>query len=224
MADSERPRRTCDADPVRPPDPGTPRWFTDFAADHASWYVERFRTLADQGADLEGEARMLDALADRGARVLDAGCGQGRVGAALHARGHDVTGVDADARLVDAARTAHPGPTWLVGDLAELDATLDPGAAPFDATVLAGNVMVFLAPGSEPRVLAGLCRWLVPGGVLVAGFATTADYRLDAFDRRLRPPRASPSSTASRRGSCGRGTTGPTGPSAVLRRPARQPA
>ena len=126
---------------------------------------------------------MLDALVDRGARVLDAGCGQGRVGAALHARGHDVTGIDADARLVDAARAAHPGPAWLVGDLAELDATLGPDAAPFDAIVLAGNVMVFLAPGSEPRVLDGLCRWLVPDGVLVAGFATTADYRLDAFDR-----------------------------------------
>ncbi len=182
MADSDRPRRTWDADPVRPPDPGTPRWFTHFAEDHAAWYVERFRTMAEQGADLDGEARTLDALVDRGARMLDAGCGQGRVGAALHARGHDVTGVDADSRLINAARAAHPGPAWLVGDLADLDATLGRAAA-FDAIVLAGNVMVFLAPGSEPRVLSCLRRWLVPDGVLVAGFATTADYRLEDFDR-----------------------------------------
>ncbi|NKY07717.1 SAM-dependent methyltransferase, partial [Cellulomonas hominis] len=51
--------------------------------DRSQWYVERFRTMAAQGADLAGEARMIDAMVPRGARVLDAGCGPGRVGGEL---------------------------------------------------------------------------------------------------------------------------------------------
>jgi hypothetical protein len=40
----------------------------------------------------------------------------------------------------------------------------------FDAVVLAGNVMIFLAPGSEATAVANLARHLAPGGALVAGF------------------------------------------------------
>ncbi|HEU0042180.1 MAG TPA: class I SAM-dependent methyltransferase, partial [Jiangellaceae bacterium] len=125
------------------------RWATDTKVGHSQWYVERFRTLAAEGADLAGEARLVDAMLPRRARVLDAGCGTGRVGAELHARGHDVVGVDADPVLVEAASTDHPGPRWLVADLAELDLPSLGVADPFDAAVLAGNVMVFLAPGTE---------------------------------------------------------------------------
>ena len=50
---------------------------------HSSWYIERFRSMADAGADLAGEARFVDAMAPRTARILDAGCGPGRVGAEL---------------------------------------------------------------------------------------------------------------------------------------------
>src|SRR3978361_2098461 len=108
------------------------------------------RRLAREGADLGGEARLIDCLVAPGSRILDAGCGPGRTAAELHARGHAVVGVDVDPGLVAAAQQDHPGPRWLVADLAELhlDGPL------FDAAVLAGNVMVFLAPGSETQVLA----------------------------------------------------------------------
>ena len=56
-----------------------------------------------EGRDLAGEARFVDALAPRAARVLDAGCGPGRVGAFLHALGHTVVGVDVDPVLIVAA-------------------------------------------------------------------------------------------------------------------------
>ena len=42
-------------------------------------YIRRFEELIAQGADLHGEARCIDALAARSSRILDAGCGQGRV-------------------------------------------------------------------------------------------------------------------------------------------------
>lgn len=88
---------------------------------HSHWFVERFRTMAAEGRDLAGEARLVDAMLPRGARVLDAGCGSGRIGAALIERGHTVVGVDVDPVLIEAARTDHPAGQWLVGDLAELD-------------------------------------------------------------------------------------------------------
>ncbi|MBE7187397.1 bifunctional 2-polyprenyl-6-hydroxyphenol methylase/3-demethylubiquinol 3-O-methyltransferase UbiG [Jatrophihabitans endophyticus] len=158
---------------------GRQRWFTETAAGHSETYVRRFRALAADGADLDGEARFVDALLPRGARVLDAGCGPGRVGAALHARGHTVVGVDADPVLVEAAIADHPGPTWLVADLAGLDLAV----APFDLAVLAGNVMVFLEPGTEARVLSRLAAHVRPGGAVVAGFATDRPYTVADLDR-----------------------------------------
>ena len=74
------------------------RWELQVRAnpDHSRWYVQRFRQMAAQGADLAGEARLVDAMVTRGSRVLDAGCGPGRVGAELAARGHTVVGVDVE--------------------------------------------------------------------------------------------------------------------------------
>ena len=168
------------------------RWVTDTKPGHSQWYVDRFRQLAAEGADLSGEARLLDALVPPGARVLDAGCGTGRVAAALAARGHDSVGVDADPTLVEAARADHPGPRFLVADLAELDLAAQGEAEPFDAAVLAGNVMVFVAPGTERDVLARVAAHVRPDGVVVVGFATdrgypVADLDADAVAAGLRP-------------------------------------
>ncbi|MER5704634.1 class I SAM-dependent methyltransferase [Micromonospora sp. NPDC002296] len=158
------------------------RWTTDTGPEHSQWYIDRFRRLAAEGADLAGEARLLDALVPPGSRILDAGCGTGRVGAALHARGHTVVGVDADPALVEAARTDHPGPHWLVGDLAELDLAAAGEPEPFGAAVVAGNVMAFVAPGTEPEVLRRIAAHLHPDGVVVVGFGTDRGYPLADFD------------------------------------------
>ena len=159
------------------------RWEQKTAADpsHSTWYVERFRTMAAQGADLAGEARLVDAMLPRGARVLDAGCGPGRVGAELHARGHVVVGVDVDPVLIEAARADHPGPDWRVGDLADLDLPAEGLAEPFDAIVCAGNVVTFLAPGTEVEVLRRFRAHLAPGGRAVVGFGTGRGYAPDRF-------------------------------------------
>lgn len=157
---------------------GSLRWFTEFGPEHSQRYVERFRALAASGTDVDGEARLVDALIPRQARVLDGGCGPGRVGAALAARGHEVVGVDADEVLIAAAEADHPGPDWVVEDLA--DFTTD---QPFDAVVLAGNVLVYVAPGTEATVVAGLVDCLAPGGVFVCGFATDREYRIEDLDR-----------------------------------------
>lgn len=159
------------------------RWVTDTSEGHSEWYIERFRGMAAEGADLAGEARLVDAMVSREARVLDAGCGPGRVGAELHARGHTVVGVDADPALIDAARHDHPGPNWLVADLAELDLPAMGEPESFDAAVLAGNVMVFLAPRTEVDVLRRVGAHVRAGGFAIVGFHVDRTLALDDFDR-----------------------------------------
>jgi SAM-dependent methyltransferase len=149
--------------------------------EHSAAYVQRFRNLAAQGMDLVGEARLVDAMLARGSRVLDAGCGPGRVGAYLHEVGHDVVGVDVDPMLIAAAEEDHPGPRWLVGDLAQLDLPAVGITEPFDAIVCAGNVMTFLAPSTRGAVLRRLRAHLRPDGRAAIGFGAGRGYDFEEF-------------------------------------------
>lgn len=160
------------------------RWELTVVGEKWDWYVDRFDRQYAEGADLEGEARFVDMMAPRGSTILDGGCGTGRVSGALHRMGHRVVGVDRDAGLIDIARSRYPGPSFLVSDLLLVPAALmaagEPGS--FDIIALPGNVMVYLAPGTE-RVVLEVCRGLlVPGGRLVTGFATDRDYGVTALD------------------------------------------
>lgn len=149
--------------------------------DHSTWYVERFRSMARAGEDLAGEARLVDTLAPRQAHILDAGCGPGRVGAALARAGHRVVGVDVDPVLIEAAEQDHPGPRWLVGDLAELDLPARGIPEPFDAMVCAGNVMTFLAPSTRRDVLTRMRTHLTPNGRAAIGFGADRGYEFSEF-------------------------------------------
>jgi SAM-dependent methyltransferase len=149
--------------------------------EHSHWYAERFRKLAAQGDDIVGEARLVDAMAPRRSHVLDAGCGGGRVGGYLHRAGHQVVGVDLDPVLVEAAAQDHPGPTWLVGDLAELDLPARGISDGFDVIVSAGNVMTFVAPSTRRVILARLRRHLHAAGRVVIGFGAGRGYAFDEF-------------------------------------------
>lgn len=142
--------------------------------------------MARSGQDLDGEARFIDALLPRHGAVLDAGCGTGRVAAALARCGHRAIGVDRDAGLIDVARSLYPDTPYLVADLLDLTPELlEAAGAPssFDVVALPGNVMVFVAPGTEREVLRALTSLLRPGGRLVTGFATDREYQCAQFDR-----------------------------------------
>ncbi|MDQ6725405.1 MAG: class I SAM-dependent methyltransferase [Actinomycetota bacterium] len=137
------------------------------AAGRSGTYDQRWAELASEGRSVHGEADFVEALGPRS--VLDAGCGTGRVAVELANRGIEVVGVDVDSSMLGVARAKAPDLTWILGDLA----TVDVGRT-FDLVVLAGNVMIFLAPGTEAAVVANLARHLAPGGALVAGFTVEA--------------------------------------------------
>src|ERR687893_560585 len=124
-------------------------------------YDERWRHMEAAGANPHGEADFVFAYGPRS--VLDAGCGTGRVAIELARRGLEVVGVDADPGMLSAARAKAPQLEWVQADLTVLDLA----ERRFDAAVMAGNVMIFVVPGTEGAVLERLAAHLQPGGVVV---------------------------------------------------------
>lgn len=164
---------------------------------HARRYAERWRRIAAEGTDILGEARLIDAMAPRRARILDAGCGTGRLAAHLLPAGHELVGVDLDPELIAVAREDHPQARWEVQNLAELDLREDGGdrgeggerTTPsgagerlvFDLEVSAGNVLAFLSAAERRPALQRLAAHLAPEGRLVVGFGAGRGYAFEDF-------------------------------------------
>ena len=155
------------------------RWLAE-AGGRSETYDRRWEELAAAGQNVHGEADLVESLGPRS--VLDAGCGTGRVAVELARRGIDVVGVDLDASMLEKARDKRPDVPWVVGDVADVDL-----GRRFDVVLLAGNVMIFLAPGTEAAVVANLARHVEPGGALVAGFSLESGrLDLDTYDGHAR--------------------------------------
>jgi SAM-dependent methyltransferase len=137
-------------------------------------YDARWRSLAASGQSIHGEADLVEAILREsgGTRVLDAGCGTGRVAIELSARGFSVVGVDADPGMLATARAKSPELPWIDADLVDLPESV---GADFDLALLAGNVMIFLQPGTEAAVVTGIGERLAPGGLLISGFSIRPD-------------------------------------------------
>jgi SAM-dependent methyltransferase len=108
-----------------------------------------------------------------GARVLDLGCGTGRLALGLAAAGHAVTGIDPSLTALAAARTKAGADrvTWIHGA-----AESAPEGA-FDVAVMTGHVAQFLLSEDEwGSALRALWRALVPGG----------RFAFHAYDREAR--------------------------------------
>ena len=138
-------------------------------------YQARFDRLAAAGQDVHGEVDFLMAFAP--VRVLDAGCGTGRVAIELARRGVEVVGIDVDASMLSTARRRAPEVTWVEADLT----TFDLGER-FELVVLAGNVPLFTPEGTQPALAARCAAHVAPGGRLVAGFSTDRGYTAGDWD------------------------------------------
>ncbi|GAA2938613.1 class I SAM-dependent methyltransferase [Streptomyces enissocaesilis] len=150
------------------------RWAELTGGQAGEEYAQRFAQLAASGHDIHGEAAFCAALLKPAARVLDAGCGTGRIAIRLAQLGHYCTGVDVDSSMLAVARRDAPAQEWLLGDLARLDTLgLNQG---FDLVLAAGNVIPLLAPGTESVVVRQLAAALRSGGLLVTGMGLDAAH------------------------------------------------
>ncbi|MBC7309315.1 MAG: class I SAM-dependent methyltransferase [Actinomycetales bacterium] len=164
--------------------PPPTRWSeVSSGAEAAAAYRRRFATLEAQGVDLHGEARFIASVHPPPARVLDAGCGFGRLTRVLTQMGYDAVGVDADRHLIDIARREDPHTEYVHADLTHMDLSqenLSPwgistwtGTRGFNLAVMAGNVVPYLAVGTLDQAIRQISAHLVPGGHIIAGFGLT---------------------------------------------------
>ncbi|MGH3855653.1 MAG: class I SAM-dependent methyltransferase [Pseudonocardiaceae bacterium] len=132
-------------------------------------YDERWRRMEAAGASPHGEADFV--CSHNPGSVLDGGCGTGRVAIELARRGLNVVGTDLDPDMISRARAKAPELTWVLADLSELDLP-----ARFDAVMLAGNVIPFVASDRRAAAVLACARHLAPGGRLIAGFQLQDDW------------------------------------------------
>ena len=155
------------------------RWTELTGGNQGQKFAARFDALAETGVDIHGEATFCERLVPPPARVLDAGCGTGRVAIRLAQRGYDCVGVDMDASMLAVARERAPQIPWLLGDLARLGDSgedLELLGKRFDVIVAAGNVIPLCERGTEARVVERLAAHLNGSGLLVVGFGLDVDH------------------------------------------------
>ena len=156
-------------------DLGGSRW-QDSDGARGDAYDRKWREMEAAGVDPHGEVAFVQRYAPE--RVLDAGCGTGRVAIELARRGVDVVGFDLDPGMLDTARANAPELSWVLADASTVDLR-----ERFDVVVMAGNVMIFVQPGTEAEVVGAVVRHLLPGGRWITGFSLLPDrYSLEAMD------------------------------------------
>ncbi len=97
-------------------------------------------------------------------RVLELGCGTGRITRHLIARADHLTGIDISATMLADCRRLFPAARFLVGDLRDLSG-VDP--RPWDVVVAGFNVIDVLDAVDRARVLDAIHRLIRPGGLLI---------------------------------------------------------
>lgn len=144
----------------------------------AAHYVRRFQNHLD---DRPLDRAMIGAFAelvDRGASVLDVGCGTGVATAALAAAGLDVVGIDLSPNMIAQARQHNPGLEFRIGSMLDLDVA--DGSV---AGLCAWYSIIHVPDAHLPRAFAEFHRVLAPDGLLLLAFQVGDEPRvLTDFD------------------------------------------
>lgn len=146
-------------------------------------YDARFERLAAEGNNIHGEADFITSLVagldlqPGNCRLLDAGCGTGRVAIELANRGFPVTAVDNDFEMLMRAEVKDSRIAWHLADISEADL-----GGPFDLIYMTGNVLVYVEPARRHLVVGNLVSSLTADGVLVSGTGFAPAFDLDAYN------------------------------------------
>ena len=138
-----------------------PDWPVAFFDDE---YLERYRPFLDSEQS-EREALFIAAAleVERGARVLDLGCGVGRHAVPMARRGFQVTGLDFNPRYLagaeGAAREAGLSARWVAGDMRAMGFERE-----FDGVYSWFTSFGYFTDEENERVVAGVAAALVAGG------------------------------------------------------------
>lgn len=145
----------------------TTRDVYDFSAAH---YADAVGTTISASFERPIDRAMLDTFAAEllpieNARVLDIGCGVGRVTSYLHDIGLDIGGVDVSPAMVATARSAHPELRFDVATMTDL---------PVERGSLTGAVLwysiIHTPPDRLHEVWSELARVVGPDGWVLLGF------------------------------------------------------
>ncbi|WP_086664928.1 class I SAM-dependent methyltransferase [Lentzea kentuckyensis] len=139
-------------------------WREFFADDDYVRMVGSILTTERTAAEVAALSALLGL--EPGSRVLDLGCGQGRIAVPLAVSGAVVTGWDGCAPLLDvaaaAARSAGVTVDWVHADFVNLDRTSE-----FDAAFNVGTALGYAAETDDRATLAAVRGALRPDGVFV---------------------------------------------------------
>lgn len=158
------------------PTVGSTQWAEWRKAVDLDDYESRWDRMAENGENPHGEVDFVMQFEPKTA--LDAGCGFGRVGIELNARGVEIIGVDLDPDLLARAKRRAPELDWRLANLA----TVDLGHQ-FDLVVVAGNVIGFVDAPERSLAVQSCARHVAPGGWLVMGNQLKATWpTIEEFD------------------------------------------
>ncbi|WJL97202.1 class I SAM-dependent methyltransferase [Microbacterium sp. ET2] len=147
------------------------------AADYAAMIPDTSFEAPLDLAMIDEFVRRADARPSR--RVLDAGCGAGRMLTHLQSASPrlEVTGVDLSEEMIALAQQAHPTARFVHADITDTPFE----AEQFDA-VLAWYSIIHLAPPQLQNVVTEFARLLAPGGLILLS------YHVGAGERQLIKP------------------------------------
>lgn len=148
------------------------------AAMRGGEYDDGARYDAEYGGIDDDGRFFLDLAEACGPRILDLGCGTGRLAIPLCRSGKQVTGLDAMPTMIDHARRKAAGLPirWIDGDFRDFDL----GEAYDLAISCAHAFQGLLTEDDQQRLLACTARHVVPGGMLAFDTRNPSPQHLEA--------------------------------------------
>lgn len=139
------------------------RAYDTVANDYATYLPD---TRAEASLDLAMVDAFIEAVgASADVRVLDAGCGTGRMSRYVADRGCRVEGVDLSSNMVAMARRDHGDLVFTVGSLTDLPYPNDQFAG-----VMLWYSIIHTPPSGQQQIFDEVARVLGPGGHVLVGF------------------------------------------------------